>query len=221
MCLTLCFPPITSLQCPLEHFFLLLKGCWFDANVQIKDVVKFETLTRPENSLFTFFHCHIVFLLYWLSLRQLQIYAKLGHFTFTSSLLAISFATRTIYLDFHSNNTIYLDCYTLYTAAAQSLVQLLHDAVDDEVMSQFVQTFLLESNSTAVRWQAHELLYSMHKYVTHCTYILCLWSVVMGGYVGEIIVFRWRVNIHILIFVLSCFTYFVESNKVSGEKQVY
>lgn len=58
----------------------------------------------------------------------------------------------------------------LYLAAAQSLVQLLHDTVDEEVMSQFVQTFLLESNSTAVRWQAHELLYSMHKYV-HCTHV--------------------------------------------------
>ena len=55
-------------------------------------------------------------------------------------------------------------CY-FQSAAAQSLVQLLSDAVDEEVMSQFVQTFLLESNSTAVRWQAHELLYSMHKYV--------------------------------------------------------
>ena len=66
---------------------------------------------------------------------------------------------------------IVLHCYT---AAAQSLVQLLHEAVDDEVMSQFVQTFLLESNSTAVRWQAHELLYSMHKYVRfpRCTCIL-------------------------------------------------
>ncbi|XP_068695175.1 E3 ubiquitin-protein ligase UBR4-like isoform X2 [Montipora foliosa] len=50
------------------------------------------------------------------------------------------------------------------TAAAQCLVQLLSDAVDEEVMSQFVQNFLLESNSTAVRWQAHELLFSMHKY---------------------------------------------------------
>ena len=66
--------------------------------------------------------------------------------------------------------------YVVHIDAAQSLVQLLHEAVDDEVMSQFVQTFLLESNSTAVRWQAHELLYSMHKYVhfLHCTWILWL-----------------------------------------------
>ena len=65
-------------------------------------------------------------------------------------------------VSFHSTSLKYLHCLC-YTAAAQSLVQLLHEAVDEEVMSQFVQTFLLESNSTAVRWQAHELLYSMHK----------------------------------------------------------
>ena len=62
----------------------------------------------------------------------------------------------------------------LYLAAAQSLVQLLSDAVDEEVMIRFVQHFLLESNSTAVRWQAHELLYSMYKYVNlsnKCTYL--------------------------------------------------
>lgn len=53
----------------------------------------------------------------------------------------------------------------LHSAAAQSLVQLLHDSVNGEVMIQFVQTFLLESNATAVRWQVHELLYNMHKYV--------------------------------------------------------
>ena len=55
----------------------------------------------------------------------------------------------------------------LFIAAAQSLVQLLTEAVDEDVMSQFVQNFLLESNSTAVRWQAHELLYSIYKYVYH------------------------------------------------------
>ncbi|XP_074621519.1 E3 ubiquitin-protein ligase UBR4-like isoform X3 [Acropora palmata] len=49
-------------------------------------------------------------------------------------------------------------------AAAKSLVQLLSDTVEEDVMSKFVQNFLLESNSTAVRWQAHELLHSMHKY---------------------------------------------------------
>lgn len=57
--------------------------------------------------------------------------------------------------------------FLLFIAAAQSLVQLLTEAVDEDVMSQFVQNFLLESNSTAVRWQAHELLYSIYKYVYH------------------------------------------------------
>ena len=49
------------------------------------------------------------------------------------------------------------------SAAAKSLVELLSDTVEEDVMSKFVQNFLLESNSTAVRWQAHELLHSMHK----------------------------------------------------------
>lgn len=84
---------------PWTFFFYCWKGADLMQTFRLKMPEKFETLISSENSLFTFFHCHIVFLLYWLSLRQLQIYAKLGHFTFTSSLLAISFATRTIYLD--------------------------------------------------------------------------------------------------------------------------
>ena len=66
--------------------------------------------------------------------------------------------------------------YLLYTAAAQSLVQLLHDSVDGELMIQFVQTFLLESNATAVRWQVHELLYNMHKYVHVLSVLHCFKS---------------------------------------------
>ena len=66
--------------------------------------------------------------------------------------------------------------YLLYTAAAQSLVQLLHDSVDGELMIQFVQTFLLESNATAVRWQVHELLYNMHKYVYVLSVLHCFKS---------------------------------------------
>ena len=66
--------------------------------------------------------------------------------------------------------------YLLYTAAAQSLVQLLHDSVDGELMIQFVQTFLLESNATAVRWQVHELLYNMHKYVRVLSVFYCFKS---------------------------------------------
>ncbi|XP_031553032.1 E3 ubiquitin-protein ligase UBR4-like isoform X2 [Actinia tenebrosa] len=51
-------------------------------------------------------------------------------------------------------------------AAASSLVQQLHEFVDMEILHQFVHNFLLESNSTAVRWQAHELLFKIHKYST-------------------------------------------------------
>jgi E3 ubiquitin-protein ligase UBR4 len=48
-------------------------------------------------------------------------------------------------------------------AAAANLVQQLHEFVDMEILRQFVRSFLLESNSTAVRWQAHELLNKIHK----------------------------------------------------------
>lgn len=54
--------------------------------------------------------------------------------------------------------------YPMYSlAAASSLVQQLHEFVDMEILRQFVRNFLLESNSTAVRWQAHELLNKIHK----------------------------------------------------------
>ena len=79
--------------------------------------------------------------------------------------------------------------YLLYTAAAQSLVQLLHDSVDGELMIQFVQTFLLESNATAVRWQVHELLYNMHKYVHVLSVLYCFES------------FLATERVHILLFI--------------------
>ena len=80
--------------------------------------------------------------------------------------------------------------YLLYTAAAQSLVQLLHDSVDGELMIQFVQTFLLESNATAVRWQVHELLYNMHKYVHVLSVLHCFKS------------FLATERVHILFFIV-------------------
>ena len=79
--------------------------------------------------------------------------------------------------------------YLLYTAAAQSLVQLLHDSVDGELMIQFVQTFLLESNATAVRWQVHELLYNMHKLVHVLSVLYCFES------------FLATERVHILLFI--------------------
>ena len=53
----------------------------------------------------------------------------------------------------------------------QVLVQQLTQSVDIEAVRQFVRCFLLQSNSTSIRWQAHSLLYSVHRYVckTHVT----------------------------------------------------
>ena len=47
----------------------------------------------------------------------------------------------------------------------QQLVQQLTKHVDMEAMRQFVRCFLLQSNSTSIRWQAHSLLYSLHRLV--------------------------------------------------------
>lgn len=35
--------------------------------------------------------------------------------------------------------------------------------LDRELLVKFVRTFLLESNSTSIRWQAHSLLHSIYK----------------------------------------------------------
>ena len=47
----------------------------------------------------------------------------------------------------------------------QQLVQQLTKNVDMEAMRQFVRCFLLQSNSTSIRWQGHSLLYSIHRFV--------------------------------------------------------
>ena len=36
--------------------------------------------------------------------------------------------------------------------------------VDDQTLNQFVQLFLLQSNSTSLRWQAHKLLHTLYQY---------------------------------------------------------
>ena len=47
----------------------------------------------------------------------------------------------------------------------QQLVQQLTQSVDIEAVRQFVRCFLLQSNSTSIRWQAHSLLHSIHRFV--------------------------------------------------------
>ncbi|XP_062622353.1 E3 ubiquitin-protein ligase UBR4-like, partial [Saccostrea cucullata] len=48
-------------------------------------------------------------------------------------------------------------------ALCLSLVQLLMKILDRDLLVKFVRTFLLESNSTSIRWQAHSLLHSIYK----------------------------------------------------------
>nr|XP_006813905.1 PREDICTED: E3 ubiquitin-protein ligase UBR4 [Saccoglossus kowalevskii] len=48
-------------------------------------------------------------------------------------------------------------------ALCNSLVQQLNKYVDSDILSRFVQCFLLESNNTAVRWQAHGLVLHIFK----------------------------------------------------------
>ncbi len=43
------------------------------------------------------------------------------------------------------------------------LVRKIHDGVNRDMLSRFVEKFLLECNSTAVRWQAHSLVVTLHK----------------------------------------------------------
>ncbi len=43
------------------------------------------------------------------------------------------------------------------------LVRKVHDGVTPDMLSRFVEKFLLECNSTAVRWQAHSLVVTVHR----------------------------------------------------------
>ena len=36
--------------------------------------------------------------------------------------------------------------------------------VDEQTLNQFIQLFLLQSNSTSLRWQAHKLLHTLYEY---------------------------------------------------------
>lgn len=47
-----------------------------------------------------------------------------------------------------------------------NLVQILNKVLDQELLIKFVRTFLLESNITSIRWQAHSLIHQIYKYGT-------------------------------------------------------
>ena len=44
-----------------------------------------------------------------------------------------------------------------------NLVQILSKVLDQELLIKFVRTFLLESNITSIRWQAHSLVHQIYK----------------------------------------------------------
>ncbi|KAL4218587.1 perineurial glial growth [Mactra antiquata] len=44
-----------------------------------------------------------------------------------------------------------------------SLIQLLNKTLDERLMMYFIRTFILESNSTSIRWQAHSLIHQIYK----------------------------------------------------------
>ena len=44
-----------------------------------------------------------------------------------------------------------------------SLIQLLNKMLDRSLLTHFIRTFLLESNATAIRWQAHSLVHQIYK----------------------------------------------------------
>lgn len=46
-----------------------------------------------------------------------------------------------------------------------ALVEQINQQIPKEVFAGFVKTFLLETNATSVRWQAHALIYAIYKYV--------------------------------------------------------
>ena len=45
-----------------------------------------------------------------------------------------------------------------------ALVQMFLSFVDDQTLNQFIQLFLLQSNSSSLRWQAHRLLHTLYQY---------------------------------------------------------
>lgn len=46
-----------------------------------------------------------------------------------------------------------------------ALVEQINKQVSREILTRFIRTFVLETNSTNVRWQAHALIVAMHKLV--------------------------------------------------------
>ncbi len=48
--------------------------------------------------------------------------------------------------------------------ACSALVQTFLSSIDEASLSRFISLFLLQSNSTSLRWQAHKLLHTVYQY---------------------------------------------------------
>lgn len=46
-----------------------------------------------------------------------------------------------------------------------SFVNKIHSLVDSKLISKFIRTFMLETNSSNLRWQAHSLILTIFKWV--------------------------------------------------------
>ena len=44
-----------------------------------------------------------------------------------------------------------------------SLVEQINKQIPKDILAQFIKTFILETNSTSVRWQAHALIVAIYK----------------------------------------------------------
>ena len=61
--------------------------------------------------------------------------------------------------------TAVVDVGTLELSMNYQLVQHISGVISDETLSKFIRRFLLESNATAVRWQAHSLVHHIYRLV--------------------------------------------------------
>jgi len=61
-------------------------------------------------------------------------------------------------------------------ALSQSLVQHVCKSVSGDLLVRFVGCFLLESNLTSVRWQAHSLVLHIYRFVTVTQLLMTVWS---------------------------------------------
>lgn len=81
-------------------------------------------------------------------------------------------------------------------ANCQVLVKQLNKCVERDLLTRFVRTFLLDTNATNIRWQAHALVLAIYKYVPLSCHVVthfpninimyCIWvfvTLAIAGYI--------------------------------------